>query len=413
MAGTKFFDLETEVLQIVSEIRASGASWIHVSEMNAKLVPYKLDAEQREQVYAMVEAYGVSVKPEKKKTAGAKKAEKDAKRAEKADSRLMEVDIFDIIQPDDKDLNEIEAEEAEEAEADDDADNEDDDEPDTGSAANDDNYSSDSISMYLKEIARVPLLTAKEEVEIAKRIEAGDVYARNQLSEANLRLVVKFAKMYVGRGLDFNDLIQEGNIGLLKAVDKFDYRRGYKFSTYATWWIKQGITRAIADSGRTIRIPVHAVETLRRINRFQQVYLQEHGEMPDVKTIAAETKLSVSKVTDLIGWSHDLVSLSTPLGEEGDSTLEDFIEDTESKTPVQISEHKAMLEALKKVIAKLPEREAGILKLRFGIDCDHEYTLSEIGEIYHITRERVRQLEEKALRKLRHPVNSRELRDFL
>ncbi|MDD6387251.1 RNA polymerase sigma factor RpoD [Lactobacillus equicursoris] len=271
----------------------------------------------------------------------------------------------------------------------------------------------DPVRMYLKEIGRVNLLSSEEEVALAKRIEAGDEEAKQELAEANLRLVVSIAKRYVGRGMNFLDLIQEGNMGLMKAVDKFDYRLGYKFSTYATWWIRQAITRAIADQARTIRIPVHMVETINKLIRIQRQLLQDLGRDPEPEEIAAEMDITTKKVREILKISQEPVSLETPIGEEDDSHLGDFIEDKDAMSPEQHAANEMLKEQLSEVLRTLSAREADVLRLRFGLDDGKTRTLEEVGQHFDVTRERIRQIEAKALRKLRHPSRSGQLRDFL
>lgn len=271
----------------------------------------------------------------------------------------------------------------------------------------------DPVRMYLKEIGRVPLLSAEEEVELAKRIEQGDEEAKSRLAEANLRLVVSIAKRYVGRGMLFLDLIQEGNLGLIKAVEKFDYRKGYKFSTYATWWIRQAITRAIADQARTIRIPVHMVETINKLIRVSRQLLQELGREPTPEEIANEMGLSPEKVREIMKIAQEPVSLETPIGEEDDSHLGDFIPDDDAQAPAEAAAYELLKEQLKDVLDTLSEREENVLRLRFGLDDGRTRTLEEVGKVFGVTRERIRQIEAKALRKLRHPSRSKRLKDFL
>jgi len=271
----------------------------------------------------------------------------------------------------------------------------------------------DPVRMYLKEIGRVPLLTPEEEIELAKRKEEGDEEAKRKLAEANLRLVVSIAKRYVGRGMLFLDLIQEGNLGLLKAVEKFDYRKGYKFSTYATWWIRQAITRAIADQARTIRIPVHMVETINKLIRVSRNLLQELGREPSPEEIAKEMDISVDKVREIMKIAQEPVSLETPIGEEEDSHLGDFVEDPDAKAPVEEASFTLLREQLDEVLKTLTEREQKVLRLRFGLDDGRARTLEEVGQIFGVTRERIRQIEAKALRKLRHPSRSKKLKDYL
>ena len=271
----------------------------------------------------------------------------------------------------------------------------------------------DPVRMYLKEIGKVSLLTADEEIELAKRMEQGDEEAKKRLAEANLRLVVSIAKRYVGRGMLFLDLIQEGNLGLIKAVEKFDYRKGYKFSTYATWWIRQAITRAIADQARTIRIPVHMVETINKLIRVSRQLLQELGREPTPEEIAEEMKMPVDRVREILKISQEPVSLETPIGEEEDSHLGDFIQDDNVPVPADAAAFTLLKEQLIEVLGTLTEREQKVLRLRFGLDDGRARTLEEVGKEFNVTRERIRQIEAKALRKLRHPSRSRKLKDYL
>ena len=271
----------------------------------------------------------------------------------------------------------------------------------------------DPVRMYLKEIGKVPLLSAEEEIELAKRMELGDQEAKKRLAEANLRLVVSIAKRYVGRGMLFLDLIQEGNLGLIKAVEKFDYRKGYKFSTYATWWIRQAITRAIADQARTIRIPVHMVETINKLIRVSRQLLQELGREPTPEEIAAEMNMPVERVREILKISQEPVSLETPIGEEEDSHLGDFIQDDNVPVPAEAASFTLLREQLVEVLGTLTEREQKVLRLRFGLDDGRARTLEEVGKEFNVTRERIRQIEAKALRKLRHPSRSRKLKDYL
>lgn len=271
----------------------------------------------------------------------------------------------------------------------------------------------DPVRMYLKEIGNVPLLTTEQEVELAKRVEAGDEEAKKQLTEANLRLVVSIAKKYVGRGMPFLDLIQEGNMGLMKAVDKFDYTKGYKFSTYATWWIRQAITRGIADTGRTIRVPVHMVETINKTLRMTRTLLQEFGREPTPEEVAERLNVSVSRVREVLKISRDPVSLDTPIGEEDDSHLGDFIEDDSALSPADSAAFSMLRAELATALESLTDRERQVVKLRFGLEDGRARTLEEVGKEFNVTRERIRQIEAKALRKLRHPSRSKRLKDFL
>jgi RNA polymerase primary sigma factor len=271
----------------------------------------------------------------------------------------------------------------------------------------------DPVRMYLKEIGKVPLLNADEEIELARKMEDGDDYAKKRLAEANLRLVVSIAKRYVGRGMLFLDLIQEGNLGLIKAVEKFDYRKGYKFSTYATWWIRQAITRAIADQARTIRIPVHMVETINKLTRVQRQLLQELGREPTPEEISEVMNMPVERVREIQKISQEPVSLETPIGEEEDSHLGDFIQDDNVPVPADAAAFTLLKEQLVEVLGTLTEREQKVLRLRFGLDDGRARTLEEVGKEFNVTRERIRQIEAKALRKLRHPSRSRKLKDYL
>ncbi|MDD3253858.1 MAG: RNA polymerase sigma factor RpoD [Lachnospiraceae bacterium] len=271
----------------------------------------------------------------------------------------------------------------------------------------------DPVRMYLKEIGKIPLLSTEEEIELAKKMELGDEQAKQRLAEANLRLVVSIAKRYVGRGMQFLDLIQEGNLGLIKAVEKFDYRKGYKFSTYATWWIRQAITRSIADQARTIRIPVHMVETINRLVRTSRQLVQELGREPTTEEIAEKMDISPERVREIRKISQDPVSLETPIGEEEDSHLGDFIQDDQVAVPADQATFTLLHEQLMETLETLTDREQKVLRLRFGLDDGRTRTLEEVGKEFHVTRERIRQIEAKALRKLRHPSRSRKLKDYL
>lgn len=271
----------------------------------------------------------------------------------------------------------------------------------------------DPVKVYLKEIGRVPLLSADEEVILATKMSQGDSYSRKRLSEANLRLVVSIAKRYVGRGMQFLDLIQEGNLGLIKAVEKFDYTKGFKFSTYATWWIRQAITRAIADQARTIRIPVHMVETINKVKKVSSHLLHKNGHEPTPEEISSELDMPLDKVREIIRVSQEPVSLETPIGEEEDSHLGDFIPDDDAPAPAEAASHTLLKEQLGNVLNTLTEREEKVLRLRFGLEDGRSRTLEEVGKEFNVTRERIRQIEAKALRKLRHPSRSKRLKDFL
>ncbi len=271
----------------------------------------------------------------------------------------------------------------------------------------------DPVKIYLKEIGRVPLLSAEEEIELATRMAQGDKYARKRLSEANLRLVVSIAKRYVGRGMQFLDLIQEGNLGLIKAVEKFDYTKGYKFSTYATWWIRQAITRSIADQARTIRIPVHMVETITKVKKVSSQLLHENGHEPTPQEIADRLGITVDRVREILRISQDPVSLETPIGEEEDSHLGDFIPDEDAPAPAEAASRTLLKEQLSEILGTLTPREEKVLRLRFGLEDGRPRTLEEVGKEFDVTRERIRQIEAKALRKLRHPSRSKKLKDFL
>ncbi len=271
----------------------------------------------------------------------------------------------------------------------------------------------DPVKVYLKEIGRVPLLSNEEEQELSERMAQGDLQARKRLSEANLRLVVSIAKRYVGRGMQFLDLIQEGNLGLIKAVEKFDHTKGFKFSTYATWWIRQAITRAIADQARTIRIPVHMVDTINKVKKVSSQLLHKNGHEPSAEEIAAELDMSVDKVREILRVSQEPVSLETPIGEEEDSHLGDFIPDDDAPSPADAASHTLLREQLSGVLSTLTPREEKVLRLRFGLEDGRSRTLEEVGKEFNVTRERIRQIEAKALRKLRHPSRSKKLKDFL
>ena len=342
-------------------------------EIMDRLMELEMDPDQLDRVLETLEAYGVSVVNELPESGSAADASADTQSAAMDDAAS---DALDLSVPEGISID-------------------------------------DPVRMYLKEIGKVPLLTAEEEIEIAKRLEDGDESAKQKLAEANLRLVVSIAKRYVGRGMLFLDLIQEGNLGLIKAVEKFDYRKGFKFSTYATWWIRQAITRAIADQARTIRIPVHMVETINKLIRVSRQLLQEYGREPTPEEIAKEMGISEAKVREIIKIAQEPVSLETPIGEEEDSHLGDFIPDDDAPAPAEAASFTLMKEQLMDVLDTLTPREEKVLRLRFGLDDGHQRTLEEVGKEFNVTRERIRQIEAKALRKLRHPSRSKKLRDYL
>ena len=316
-----------------------------------------------------------------------------------------DIDVLQVVEDDDNDVPEDELDMIEESGED---------EPELLDLSVPDSINiEDPVRMYLKEIGKVPLLTAEEEIELAKRMEAGDEDAKKRLAEANLRLVVSIAKRYVGRGMLFLDLIQEWNLGLIKAVEKFDYNKGFKFSTYATWWIRQAITRAIADQARTIRIPVHMVETINKLVRVSRQLLQELGREPTPEEIAERMEIPVERVREILKISQEPVSLETPIGEEEDSHLGDFIQDDNVPVPADAAAFTLLKEQLVEVLGTLTEREQKVLRLRFGLDDGRARTLEEVGKEFNVTRERIRQIEAKALRKLRHPSRSRKLKDYL
>ena len=365
----------SEKLAELIELAKKKKNVLEYQEINDFFKDFPLDPEHMDKVFDYLEANGVDV------------------------LRIQDNDMDDLIISDDDDINLSEEDEV-------DMENIDLSVPEGVSIE-------DPVRMYLKEIGKVPLLSAEEEIELAKRMENGDERAKKRLAEANLRLVVSIAKRYVGRGMLFLDLIQEGNLGLIKAVEKFDYRKGYKFSTYATWWIRQAITRAIADQARTIRIPVHMVETINKLIRVSRQLLQELGREPQPEEIAKEMNMSVDRVREILKISQEPVSLETPIGEEEDSHLGDFIQDDNVPVPADAAAFTLLKEQLVEVLGTLTEREQKVLRLRFGLDEGSARRVEELGESYNVTGERIRQIEAKALRKLRHPSRSRKLKDYL
>ncbi|RSK27876.1 RNA polymerase sigma factor RpoD [Bacillus sp. HMF5848] len=367
-------ELETEVTidQIKEQLMEQGKKRgrLTYEEIAEKMSSFELDSEQMDEYYEFLNEQGVEV-------LGAADVEDDEDDPAIIDlSKEEEFDLNDLSVPPGVKIN-------------------------------------DPVRMYLKEIGRVPLLSAEEEIQLAKRIEQGDEEAKRRLAEANLRLVVSIAKRYVGRGMLFLDLIQEGNMGLIKAVEKFDYDKGFKFSTYATWWIRQAITRAIADQARTIRIPVHMVETINKLIRVQRQLLQDLGRDPSPEEIAEDMDLTPDKVREILKIAQEPVSLETPIGEEDDSHLGDFIEDQDATSPSEHAAYELLKEQLEDVLDTLTDREENVLRLRFGLDDGRTRTLEEVGKVFGVTRERIRQIEAKALRKLRHPSRSKRLKDFL
>ena len=366
----------SEKLGELLEIAKKKKNVLEYQEINDFFKDQHLDAEQMEKVFDFLEASGVDV------------------------LRITDSDVDELILDDDGNLPGLDEEEEVELDK-------------IDLSVPEGVSIEDPVRMYLKEIGKVSLLTAEEEIELAQRMEQGDEDAKKRLAEANLRLVVSIAKRYVGRGMLFLDLIQEGNLGLIKAVEKFDYRKGYKFSTYATWWIRQAITRAIADQARTIRIPVHMVETINKLIRVSRQLLQELGREPTPEEIAEEMDMSVERVREILKISQEPVSLETPIGEEEDSHLGDFIQDDNVPVPADAAAFTLLKEQLVEVLGTLTEREQKVLRLRFGLDDGRARTLEEVGKEFNVTRERIRQIEAKALRKLRHPSRSRKLKDYL
>ena len=375
--------MEKKKKEIIGEIIKTGLERGELSylEIDDKLKSLDLENVEKQKIYKAVESEGVDLL-----------TEKEFKETLLTDDERFELDRIRQIADDEEDAEEEIEEEIV-----------------LPKSVNVD----DPVRMYLKEIGKVPLLKKEQEIELAKRIEAGDEAARQKLTEANLRLVVSIAKRYVGRGMLFLDLIQEGNLGLLKAVKKFDWRKGYKFSTYATWWIRQAITRSIADQARTIRVPVHMVETINKLIRIQRQLLQDLGHEPKPEEIAKEMGITVDKVMKILKIAQEPVSLETPIGEEEDSHLGDFIPDTDSPAPAESAAFAILKDQLNEVLDSLTLREQKVLKLRFGIDDGRARTLEEVGKQFDVTRERIRQIEAKALRKLKHPSRSKKLKDFL
>ena len=384
-----------ETLQKVVEKARSNKDTIGMDEISRAFEGLDLPVEQMEEIYEYIRAQNIIVTqgrmPEDDLDAGVA--------GEDTDDILIDTDddLLDGEDPDDvEDLDDVEEVRIEET-----------------AEVLEGVSTEDPVRMYLKEIGNVPLLTSEQEVELARRVEEGDPEAKKALTEANLRLVVSIAKKYVGRGMPFLDLIQEGNMGLMKAVDKFDYTKGYKFSTYATWWIRQAITRGIADTGRTIRVPVHMVETINKTLRMTRQLLQELGREPTPEEVADRLGVPAARVREVLKISRDPVSLDTPIGEEDDSHLGDFIEDDTALSPADSATFSMLREELANALESLTERERQVVKLRFGLEDGRARTLEEVGKEFNVTRERIRQIEAKALRKLRHPSRSKRLKDFL
>ena len=370
------------IKDLTEKAGGKGKKTLSYTDISNRLGDIDLDKDQMDEIYDALIGKGIEIVMEN----------------EPDDLDLMEIDDEDVDDP------EVDAVIAENPEAK---------EIDLEATISKNIAVDDPVRMYLKEIGKVPLLTAQEEIDLAKRMEAGDEYAKQKLCEANLRLVVSIAKKYVGRGMLFLDLIQEGNLGLIKALDTFDYTKGYKFSTYATWWIRQAITRSIADQARTIRIPVHMVETINKLIRVSRQLLQEEGREPTPDEIAEEMGISVEKVREILKIAQEPVSLETPIGEEEDSHLGDFIPDDDAPAPAEAAAFSMLKEQLVDVLGTLTEREQKVLKLRFGLEDGRARTLEEVGKKFDVTRERIRQIEAKALRKLRHPTRSKKLKDYL
>ena len=370
------------IKDLTEKAGGKGKKTLSYTDISNRLGDIDLDKDQMDEIYDALIGKGIEIVMEN----------------EPDDLDLMEIDDEDVDDP------EVDAVIAENPEAK---------EIDLEATISKNIAVDDPVRMYLKEIGKVPLLTAQEEIDLAKRMEAGDEYAKQKLCEANLRLVVSIAKKYVGRGMLFLDLIQEGNLGLIKAVDKFDWTKGYKFSTYATWWIRQAITRGIADTGRTIRVPVHMVETINKTLRMTRTLLQELGREPTPEEIAKELDMPVDRVREILKISQEPVSLETPIGEEEDSHLGDFIQDDNVPVPAEAAAQTLLKEQLDEVLDTLTEREQKVLRLRFGMNDGRARTLEEVGKEFDVTRERIRQIEAKALRKLRHPSRAKKLKDFL
>ncbi|MDD6440041.1 MAG: RNA polymerase sigma factor RpoD [Lachnospiraceae bacterium] len=391
MSSSDTHNMEQQFLKTLREILAEAKknkNTIEEEEIIKAFEPFALNEEQTDHIYQTLEEQNIDVIRGKMPDEGGQDVDED-------DSLLIETGDDDEVN-----MEEAEVEEAEAGQLDD-------------TDVLDGVSTEDPVRMYLKEIGNVPLLTSEQEVRLAKLVEQGDQDAKNQLTEANLRLVVSIAKKYVGRGMPFLDLIQEGNMGLMKAVDKFDYTKGYKFSTYATWWIRQAITRGIADTGRTIRVPVHMVETINKTLRMSRQLLQELGREPTPAEVADKLGVPESRVREVLKISRDPVSLDTPIGEEDDSHLGDFIEDDTALSPADSATFSMLREELNNALSSLTSREREVVTLRFGLEDGRARTLEEVGREFNVTRERIRQIEAKALRKLRHPSRSKRLKDFL
>ena len=390
MSSSDTHNMEQQFLKTLREVLTEAKknkNTIEEEEIIKAFEPFALNEEQTDHIYQTLEEQNIDVIRGKMPDDGGQDTDED-------DSLLIETGDDEV------NMEEAEVEEAEAGQLDD-------------ADVLDGVSTEDPVRMYLKEIGNVPLLTSEQEVRLAKLVEQGDQDAKNQLTEANLRLVVSIAKKYVGRGMPFLDLIQEGNMGLMKAVDKFDYTKGYKFSTYATWWIRQAITRGIADTGRTIRVPVHMVETINKTLRMSRQLLQELGREPTPAEVADKLGVPESRVREVLKISRDPVSLDTPIGEEDDSHLGDFIEDDTALSPADSATFSMLREELNNALSSLTSREREVVTLRFGLEDGRARTLEEVGREFNVTRERIRQIEAKALRKLRHPSRSKRLKDFL